>query len=69
MLLLIAGVISVVLVSTVIVLGQWIITKNSAYAWTMAHLTVLLSVSIFFAPFLVIEDAPFLVKLMGQKWS
>ncbi|WP_156896882.1 hypothetical protein [Desulfovirgula thermocuniculi] len=27
------------------------------------------SVSIFFAPFLVIEDAPFLVKLMGQKWS
>ncbi|MFZ5644898.1 MAG: hypothetical protein ACOY46_15035 [Bacillota bacterium] len=39
--LLITGISIVMLLSFIIVLGQWIITKNSAYSWIVAHLVVL----------------------------
>lgn len=44
--LLIAGVSIVMLLSFVIVIGQWIVTKNTAYSWIAAHLAALsLSIS------------------------
>lgn len=44
--LLIAGVSMVMLLSFIIASGQWIKTKNHAYAWIAAHLVVLsLSIS------------------------
>lgn len=39
--LLITGVSIVMLISFVIVLGLWIVNKNTAYAWIVAHLAVL----------------------------
>jgi len=41
---LIAGVCVVMFLSFFIVIGQWVVTKNSAYGWITAHVVLSLSI-------------------------
>lgn len=54
----IMGVCIVMLLSFIIVIGQWIVTKNFAYSWIVAHLIVL-SLSI----------SRWIYLLSGPDWS
>ena len=56
--LLVAGVCVVMFLSFFIVIGQWVVTKNSAYGWITAHLVVL-SLSIY----------RWIYLLSGPDWS
>lgn len=56
--LLVAGVCVVMFLSFFIVIGQWVVTKNSAYGWIVAHLVVL-SLSIY----------RWIYLLSGPDWS